>query len=339
MKDKELFPLSVAIFFVRRGELKRISTTIGAKKQSMKTTFYSNGKLLITGEYLVLDGARAFALPTKFGQNLIVENSSNREIQWKSYNYDEHLWYEDTISFAEIIENADTKIETVKTTLINILHEAYLLNPDFINNSEGYRISTQLTFPKNWGLGTSSTLLNNIAQWTNIDAFRLLKNSFGGSGYDIACAQNDTPIIYRLEEDLPVVETVPFNPDFTSNIYFVYLNKKQSSKAAISAYYNNKNINLEHNIIDNNKITNAILNAKTLNEFAFAVEKHEIHLSNILEMRTIKEAAFPDFNGVVKSLGAWGGDFVMAISKEDPTAYFTSKGYETILYYDEMILP
>jgi hypothetical protein len=28
-------------------------------------TFYSNGKLLITGEYLVLDGAKAFALPKK----------------------------------------------------------------------------------------------------------------------------------------------------------------------------------------------------------------------------------------------------------------------------------
>ena len=42
----------------------------------MKTTYYSNGKLLITGEYLVLDGAEALALPTKFGQNLIIENAS-----------------------------------------------------------------------------------------------------------------------------------------------------------------------------------------------------------------------------------------------------------------------
>ncbi len=338
MKDKELFPLSVTIFCFSKEKNKRIFTTIGAKKHSMKTTFYSNGKLLITGEYLVLDGARAFALPTKFGQDLVIENSSNQEIQWKSYNYDEQLWYEDTISFAEIINNTESKIETVKTTLINILHEAYLLNPGFINNSEGYNISTQLTFPKNWGLGTSSTLLNNIAQWTNIDAFTLLKNSFGGSGYDIACAQNDTPIVYRLEQNLPVVETVNFNPDFTSSIFFVYLNKKQNSKTAISAYYNNKNQNLAHNIIDNNKITAAILNAKTLKEFAFAVEKHEIHLSNILEIRTIKEAAFPDFNGVVKSLGAWGGDFVMVISKGNPTAYFASKGYETILTYNEMIL-
>ena len=61
-------------------------------------------------------------------------------------------------------------------------------------------------------------------------------------------------------------------------------------------------------------------------------------MSDILEMETIKEIAFPDFNGVVKSLGAWGGDFVMVISKEDPRSYFASKGYETILSYEEMIL-
>lgn len=119
----------------------------------MKTTYYSNGKLLITGEYLVLDGARAFALPTKFGQNLIVENSTNQEIQWESYDFDENIWYQDTISFSEITNKVDAKIETVKTTLLQILHEAYLLNPDFINNSEGYKISTNLTFPKNGDLG------------------------------------------------------------------------------------------------------------------------------------------------------------------------------------------
>ncbi len=305
----------------------------------MKTTFYSNGKLLITGEYLVLDGAKAFALPTKFGQNLIIEESSNQEIHWKSYNYDQKLWFEDTISFDEIINNIDSQIETIKTTLVNILHEAFLLNPEFITNSTGYKVSTHLTFPKNWGLGTSSTLLNNIAQWTKVDAFVLLKNSFGGSGYDIACAQNDTPIIYQLENNSPIVEPVEFHPDFTQNIYFVYLNKKQNSKSAIKAYYNNKNEHLEQNIAHNDKITAAILHAKTLNEFALATEKHEIHLSNILELSTIKELAFPDFNGIVKSLGAWGGDFVMAISKENPTDYFTSKGYDTILSYAEMILP
>ncbi|MEL1252788.1 GYDIA family GHMP kinase [Flavobacterium sp. DGU38] len=304
----------------------------------MKTTFYSNGKLLITGEYLVLDGAKALALPTKFGQNLIVENGSNQEIEWKSYNIDEKIWFEDTISFNEIINNVKAETETVKTTLLNILHEAYLLNPAFIENADGYKVTTELTFPKNWGLGTSSTLLNNIAQWTQIDAFTLLKNSFGGSGYDIACAQNDSPVIYRLENNLPIVEPISFHPDFTESIYFVYLNKKQSSKTAVNAYYKNKNIHLAKNIIANNKITDAVIKAKTLKEFAHALENHEIHLSDILELQTIKEKAFPDFDGAIKSLGAWGGDFVMIVSKENPTAYFSSRGYETILSYDEMIL-
>ncbi|MDR6761019.1 mevalonate kinase [Flavobacterium sp. 2755] len=302
----------------------------------MSTTFYSNGKLFISGEYLVLDGADAFALPTKFGQNLVVEDDENQIIEWKSYDYDNKLWFETTISFEEVINNIVSEIETVKTTLINILHEAYVLNPEFIQQSKGYKVTTNLTFPRNWGLGTSSTLINNIAQWTNINAFALLRNSFGGSGYDIACAQNNTPILYRVENNF--VEPVTFNPDFTTNIFFVYLNKKQNSKAAIHAYNKHKQQNLAKSVIENNKITHAILNAKSLKEFAHAVEKHEIHLSNIMEIKTIKEIAFPDFNGTVKSLGAWGGDFVMVISKENPREYFASKGYDTILTYDEMIL-
>lgn len=302
----------------------------------MPTTFYSNGKLFISGEYLVLDGADAFALPTKFGQDLIVEDGENNLIEWKSYDYDKHLWFENSISFDEIVINPPFEVETVKTTLITILHEAYILNPDFIKKSKGYKISTNLTFPRKWGLGTSSTLINNIAQWTGINAFKLLQNSFGGSGYDIACAQNNTPILYRIENNF--VEPVAFNPDFTENIHFVYLNKKQNSKAAIHAYNRHKEQNLSKSVIENNKITHEILNAKTLKQFAYAVEKHEIHLSNILEIETIKEIAFPDFDGTVKSLGAWGGDFVMVVSEEDPKHYFISKGYETILSYNEMIL-
>ena len=86
----------------------------------MKKEFYSNGKLLITGEYLVLDGAKAFALPTKFGQNLIVEKGSNKEIIWKSYDADGSLWFEDTIPFSEISNEINIKNESVKSTLIAI---------------------------------------------------------------------------------------------------------------------------------------------------------------------------------------------------------------------------
>ncbi|TRX11844.1 GYDIA family GHMP kinase [Flavobacterium gawalongense] len=304
----------------------------------MKQTFYSNGKLLITGEYLVLDGAKAFALPTKLGQNLIIEKGTKKEIIWKSYDADKSIWFEDSISFSDILNERNSESESVKSTLIAILHEAFILNPDFITLSEGYAITTELGFPKSWGLGTSSTLINNIAQWLQIDAFTLLKNSFGGSGYDIACAQNDTPILYHLEQGKPIVEKVIFNPMFTENIYFVYLNKKQSSKNAIASYNINKKNNLARTIVLNDKTTFEVLKATTLKSFALAIEKHEAEMSIILEMQTVKESLFPDFNGVVKSLGAWGGDFVMAIASENPNKYFASKGFGTIIPYGEIIL-
>jgi mevalonate kinase len=309
----------------------------GLKNTNLKT-FYSNGKLLITGEYLVLDGANAFALPTKFGQNLIVKTGANQSIIWTSYDSDSSIWFSDTLLFSEITDKIIPETESVRTTLINILHEAFLLNPAFINQSEGYEIQTQLTFPKKWGLGTSSTLLNNIAQWLGIDAFVLLKNSFGGSGYDVACAQNNSPIIYHLERESPVVENIVFEPNFTHQLYFVYLNKKQSSKRAIASYYNNKNHDLPKTIIQNNKITQEVLEANSLKSFALAIDKHEASMSTILEMKTVKEEFFTDFEGVIKSLGAWGGDFVLVISKQNPKDYFASKGFETIIPYQEMIL-
>jgi mevalonate kinase len=211
------------------------------------------------------------------------------------------------------------------------------MNSDFITSSKGYTIRTELTFPKFWGLGTSSTLINNIAQWLEIDAFRLLKRSFGGSGYDVACAQNNSPILYQLINEKPVVNKINFKPDFTDKLFFVYLNKKQNSKSAIASYYGQQG-NVQNALETINSITKSVIEAITLKEFALALQSHEIELSNILELPTVKEALFPDFEGVIKSLGAWGGDFVMCISKENPTDYFKAKGFETVIPYGEMIL-
>ncbi|MEY3500927.1 MAG: hypothetical protein RL308_2596 [Bacteroidota bacterium] len=303
----------------------------------MEKTFYSNGKLLISGEYTVLDGAKSLALPTKFGQYLTVSSGENHEINWTSFDSDKSIWFQEIISFSEIIHFAKTELSSVKDTLVGILHEAYLLNPKVLNSSEGFTVTTQLTFPKFWGLGTSSTLINNIAQWLEIDAFRLLKNSFGGSGYDIACAQNDTAILYQIIEGNPEVEAVNFNPIFSENLYFVYLNQKQSSKSAIAAYYKKQN-DLNVVLPEINKITIEITEATALEKFQYLLQKHENIMSEVLEMPTVKEALFTDFNGTIKSLGAWGGDFVLVVSSENPIPYFKTKGFETVLPYKEMIL-
>jgi mevalonate kinase len=303
-----------------------------------KETFYSNGKLLLTGEYVVLDGAMALALPTKFGQNLIIESGNPNEINWKSFDADNSIWLEETFSFETISqENKDLFDNPIHRRLVEILHEAFQMNPNFLLNDYGYNITTQLSFPRNWGLGTSSTLINNLSQWLKIDAFELLQRSFGGSGYDIACAKKDNPIVYQLQDNKPSYRQVDFYPNFSSHLYFVYLNRKQNSQSAIANYINKQNeIGKTIEII--NRITKNVLATSDLKSFAYEMEKHENVLSEVLEMNTIKEAFFDDFKGVIKSLGAWGGDFVLVISKVDPTYYFKERGFETIIKYDDMIL-
>jgi mevalonate kinase len=303
----------------------------------MQKTFYSNGKLLITGEYLILDGAKGLALPTKMGQNLIVEDTQTNSIHWKSYDADGSIWFEDILSFEEIKDNNITA-ESVKATLIKILQVANAMNPNILSNSKGLAVTTQLSFPKNWGLGTSSTLINNIAQWFQIDAFELLHQSFGGSGYDIACAQNNTPITYSIVNGNPKIEQVSFEPTFAKNLYFVYLNQKRNSKSAIAEYHSNKIAQLSNYIATIDTLTQDILTAKNIDVFAQLLHQHEIVLSALLKTETVKNALFPEFDGAIKSLGAWGGDFVLVVSKENPKPYFVAKGYETVIPYGEMIL-
>lgn len=300
-------------------------------------TFYSNGKLLITGEYVVLDGAKALALPTKFGQSLVVKPGINHQIKWTSFDSDKSVWFEAMISFEEIKHKiVSDSNSAVKNTLIEILHQAFIQNPMFLEK-EGYEIETHLTFPRLWGLGTSSTLINSIGDWLNIDAFELLQKSFGGSGYDIACAKSNSPIVYHLENDKPHFKPIHFNPSFKENIHFVYLNQKQSSKLAI-ANYMSKHHHVNAVISKINTITYETIDCKEGAAFAKQMEKHEVIMSDVLEIQTVKEKLFPDFKGIIKSLGAWGGDFVMAVSKDNPKDYFKDKGYPVVLSYEEMIL-
>jgi len=300
-------------------------------------TFYSNGKLLITGEYTVLDGADAFALPTKRGQYLHIKETDGQAFEWTGKDADGTIWLELKIPFSDVIQNRQASNTSEYNTLVNILHEAHKANPSIINNSNGFNVITELTFPRHWGLGSSSTLINNIAQWFNINAFKLLADSFGGSGYDIACAQNNNPIIYSLQNREPTVTEVQFSPGFTDKLYFVYLNQKQNSRSAIEAYKQKRSDILE-TVSKINTLTTALLKAHDLITFRNVLDEHENIMSVILQMPTVKERLFSDFNGSVKSLGAWGGDFVLAVSDDDPITYFKERGYDVVIPYSEMIL-
>lgn len=60
---------------------------------------YSNGKLLLTGEYVVLDGATSLAVPTKFGQDLIVEPIKESQLIWGSFTHTGECWFEASLIY------------------------------------------------------------------------------------------------------------------------------------------------------------------------------------------------------------------------------------------------
>lgn len=303
---------------------------------------YSNGKLLISGEYLVLDGAVSLALPTRFGQALTILPNDKKVLNWKSYNVKESCWFSANFNLPDFeildFESSTENGEKIAHTLKEILQTAKKLNKEFLRNSQGATVSTHLTFPNEWGLGTSSTLINSVASWAEINAFELLEKSFGGSGYDIACAQNNTPITYKRNGINPDISIVDFNPVFKDQIFFVYLNEKQDSKEGIQLY-RSLTIDKSLEIEKINKLSAQLIKAKDIMEFELLITKHEAIVSKLLNIIPVKEKLFSDFKGTVKSLGAWGGDFVMVTGTEALVKeYFTTKGYDVVLSYSEMIL-
>jgi mevalonate kinase len=297
-------------------------------------TFYSNGKLLITGEYAVLDGALAFAVPTQFGQRLEVSPLDQPVVIWESFSVLEEMWFQAELKVTELhVPHENQQIATLQ----KILLEAKKKNADFLSNGNGAFVQTFLTFPNNWGLGTSSTLINSIAAWAKIDAFDLLQQSFGGSGYDIACAQNNTPIHYKRLPVGQAIVPVAFKPSFQDQLFFVYLNQKQDSKEGIKAYRSLAE-NKQKVIAEISEISQKISAVTALFEFEDLLNQHEALISGLLGIPPVKERLFPDYFGVVKSLGAWGGDFVLATGNEQTPAYFQEKGYEIVVPYEGMIL-
>jgi mevalonate kinase len=311
--------------------------------------YYSNGKLLLTGEYLVLDGALSLAVPTQFGQSLTVETIDEPKLIWRSIDDKGTVWFEDEFLIKEIASVSSKPRNDVSNTLFQILSVAKKLNPNFLNSELGYKVTTKLDFPQSWGLGSSSTLINNVADWAKINAYQLLEQSFGGSGYDIACAQHNVPITYRLiNKDNTISQVVRndkkreicevnFNPNFKDQLFFVYLNKKQNSRDGITQYKANKNKSALA-VSEISDITSKIIKCGSLENFEALTSSHEQIISKITNQNPIKDLLFSNYKGAIKSLGAWGGDFILVTGNISSMDYFRSKGFNTIIAYDNMVL-
>ena len=287
-------------------------------------TFYSHGKLLISSEYAVLDGAQALALPTKFGQTLKVESTSKKTIYWKSISNQGEIWFESCFNIGETLKVTYSDNSKIALRLHQVLESLQQLNPNIFTQNTGFNITSTLEFPENWGLGSSSTLINNLAQWGKVDPFSLLNLTFGGSGYDIACARNKTAILYQKISGIPLISPVTFKPKFSNQLFFIHQNKKQNSRDGIAAYKKST----KYKIVDFdklNRLTLELLNSQNLEIFKKNIEIHETYIGSLLQKPTLKESIFSDYGGAIKSLGAWGGDFFLATGNLKSMEYFKMK--------------
>ncbi len=296
--------------------------------------YHSHGKLLISGEYLVLKGALALAVPCNRGQSLIYDSSKEKELLWESYDEKGSVWFKATFSIKDFDIIATDQTDIAKR-LRSVLKEVRKQNSTFILQKGG-RVKTVLEFDRQWGLGTSSTLISNIAQWSNTNPYELLKQTFGGSGYDIACAQAKSPLLFSNKNQTPKAQSCEFNPSFKEQLFFVYLDQKKDSSEAVKRFSNIKITEKQLELFSD--LSLKMLKSNELKKFEKLIETHETQLGQILNIKPVKEVLFPDYRGSIKSLGAWGGDFILVTGNDDTISYFKNKGYKTVLKYSEMVI-
>ena len=304
--------------------------------------YYYHGKLLLTGEYYVLDGATALAVPTKLGQRFIVSDLADdtaAETEWTIYYPERSDSRYLTIEPQDWQLTVDSRKGQVHATLMQILKSAQELGTDSRGALQGKQVKCYLEFPANWGLGSSSTLISFLAEYLGVNPYALLAGSFGGSGYDLACANAVGPLLYRRSDAHPEVTPLNWQVDWLDQTYFVYLNRKQNSREGIATY--RKAPPSPETLAAITALTLALTDDSLhLRAAARLVHQHERLIAETLNLQPVGEL-FADFKGTVKSLGAWGGDFVWVLSEEPAAAveqYFKLRGYNTFLTYRKMML-
>lgn len=293
--------------------------------------FYTPGKLLITGEYFVLCGAKSLALATRQGQSMEVKSTpGNGLVHWKAKRPNGEKWLETTFTSDNFSILSTTQRE-VSETLMLLLNECD--NP--FEAERNYEVETNLEFEPEWGLGSSSTLMVNLSKWTGTDPYVMQKKYFHGSGYDIATGINAAPTLYTLEKEQPLSVKIEWEPPFKNQLLFVYSGHKKISREAVKRF-NCREVP-EAIINQISRITESVIRCTDIEAFIEWMNQHEEITGKILQQEPLKHS-FPDLQGTVKSLGAWGGDFFLAAGKEDLRKYFSNKGYQTMFHWDQIIL-
>lgn len=299
------------------------------------STYRANGKLLLTGEYLVLRGAKAIAMPLNVGQQMVVSQSeSSVFLKWQAFYHDQ-LWFSSELNPEDFSVQTTSHPEKAES-LSQIFKTIKNLNPEFAPQA-GTKFETTLESNPEWGFGSSSTLVSLLSQWSGVDPFKLNELVFNGSGFDIACATAEGPIFYTRNKP---VEPVSLYYPFTDQLFLVYSGIKKKTAAEVRAFLKERKVSAQM-IDDVSVLADEFSRCGDQNEFNLLIRQHEALISDLIERLPIKSEFFADFKGEIKSLGAWGGDFFLvstALPFSGVKKYFENKGLTTVFRWDDLIL-
>jgi mevalonate kinase len=200
-------------------------------------------------------------------------------------------------------------------------------------------VETILEFSPQWGFGSSSTLTALLSEWAEVNPLDLHFMISHGSGYDVACAIANGPIHYKIRDNGPHYQHVPFHPPFSNQIYFAWLGNKQSTAKHLDQLPASFNPDYE-DIRHFSMLTRKMIEATDLHSFRELMEEHEAVLSKKLGMERISSSRFKGCPGTVKSLGAWGGDFVMIATdstQKELFDYLYERDINVIFSYADII--
>jgi mevalonate kinase len=239
-------------------------------------------------------------------------------------------------SSLKILESSDPE---KADHLRNMILACIELLPEFQEDLFRWDVETELDFSPEWGFGSSSTLTALLAEWAEVNPLDLHFMTSEGSGYDVACAIADGPIFYKLRDQSPQYHHVPFHPPFSEQIYFAWLGTKQSSSLQVERFA--ERVQPDYQTIHHfSTMTEGLMDAEDLITFQELLKEHEKRLSDLLEMEMIATSRFPELPGAVKSLGAWGGDFIMIASdasEQDLYSYLYEKDIKIIYRYQDLV--
>jgi mevalonate kinase len=298
-------------------------------------THFAPGKILLSGEYAVLHGAPAIALPTKMGQHFTWIASQEKGLTWKSFDPN-GLWFEARWNEeGKCLESSDKK---VSNNLEILFRGAQKLNLNF-NPFQG-SVETKLEFPREFGLGSSSSLICLIGKWAEVSPMDLFLANWKGSGYDVAVAMEKHAIEYWYNEGKPCWNRVEVTPQASEDWFFIYSNSKQSTYQEIDRI---KDKSLPSQSLNSlHEIHKTLISSKKSNLWIDALKKHEDIISAFIIKPKVQQVLFPNESSELffaKSLGAWGGDFILVHEKNlSETLQNTNHNFTTVINWVDFVM-